>query len=124
MSDESCACLTVKYVTQHEEHGAVSGRWLCVLCNSQFVPMAALKAERAKVARLRAALQALVEDTDNLTHNPKVCSRHEECDEAADAGEECGADLGECPECECGAKTTRELAAAARLVLRETGGES
>jgi hypothetical protein len=42
MSDGAmCACLTVKYVTQHEERGAVSGRWLCTLCNNQFIAQGA-----------------------------------------------------------------------------------
>jgi hypothetical protein len=79
------------------------------------------KSAELKVSRLREALRLLVDDTDKLTHNPEVCSRNSECDEAAECAEECSYCGDACPECECGAQDTQRLAAAARTVLRETG---
>lgn len=71
----------------------------------------------ARVAVLEKALASLVKHLDGLQHS-EDCSRTSECDEAADAGEECSyCALPGCPSCECGIGDLQNAESAARLLL-------
>lgn len=72
-------------------------------------------------AWLRAALVEVVKDHDKAQydHNPAICSRTYECDEAEESGRECSYCSEPCPPCECGLAETEELVARARALLSE-----